>query len=721
MAFVDTAETGRFGYDFIPAEFLPAGKDEYWQRNLQSAGRSFRRLRPEERAALIAGNNRCPNWDDFLVGDPFDPTLITDSRFYGLVRIGSLRPVLLRHHDFRLPAGIRDSTVISCDIGDDAAIADCGYLSHYVVGDRCILYRIDEMQTTNHAKFGNGALKDGEEEDVRVWIDVMNEAGGRSILPFRDMIPADAYLWAAFRDDAALASALLRITQAEYGGARGTYGRVGSHAVIKSCRIIKDADIGEWAYVKGANKLKNVTVLSSKEEPSQIGEGVELVNGIVGYGCSAFYGVKAVRFVLGRNSSLKYGARLIHSVLGDNSTVSCCEILNNLVFPVHEQHHNNSFLIASLIQGMSNMAAGATLGSNHNSRANDGEIRAGRGFWPGLSVTLKHSSRFAGFVLVTKGRYPHELDIPLPFSLVADNERLGRLEVMPAYFWMHNMYALERNAWKSLARDRRKAKVQRIHADYLAPDTAGEIMHSLTLLETWAAKAGIALNPEERRPLETTGAGTPPLEGGRRQAVILKPGPAYAAYREMLFCYCLGTLARYLLEEEGLSFAEFVSRMDAGDSARISEPWENLGGQFAPAFRVDELRSAIGRGEIDSWQDIHRAYDRMADCYREDSARHAWNAFRFLSALPEGAPHPLADRERFRQELRTLAGLKREIAERVSASRAKDFASPLRLSTFRNPEEMATVLGRPADNAFVKLFAERTEEEIRGIGELGNR
>ena len=90
-------------------------------------------------------------------------------------------------------------------------------------------------------------------------------------------------------------------------------------------------------------------------------------------------------------------------------------MLNNLIFPAHEQHHNNSFLIASVVLGQSNMAAGATIGSNHNSRANDNEVQAGRGFWPGLCTSIKHSSRFASFVLLAKGDYPAELNIPLPF------------------------------------------------------------------------------------------------------------------------------------------------------------------------------------------------------------------------------------------------------------------------------------------------------------------
>ena len=141
--------------------------------------------------------------------------------------------------------------------------------------------------------------------------------------------------------------------------------------------IIKDTRIGSDAYLKGATKIKNVTINSSAAAPTQIGEGCEIVNGIIGEGCRVFYGVKAVRFILASHSQLKYGARLINSYLGNNSTISCCEVLNSLIFPFHEQHHNNSFLVAATLKGQSNIAAGATIGSNHNSRGADGEMIAG--------------------------------------------------------------------------------------------------------------------------------------------------------------------------------------------------------------------------------------------------------------------------------------------------------------------------------------------------------
>jgi hypothetical protein len=188
------------------------------------------------------------------------------------------------------------------------------------------------------------------------------------------------------------------------------------------------------------------------------------------------------------HSQLKYGARLINSYLGDNSTISCCEVLNSLIFPSHEQHHNNSFLCASTLLGQSNMAAGATIGSNHNSRSPDGELVAGRGFWPGL-CGLKHNSRFATFNILAKGDYPFELDIPFPFSLVSNDLANDRLLIMPGYWFLHNLYALARNEWKYNQRDQRMEKIQLLEYNCLAPDSVNEIMTALDLFRLYTGKA----------------------------------------------------------------------------------------------------------------------------------------------------------------------------------------------------------------------------------------
>lgn len=117
------------------------------------------------------------------MADGFDPRLIRNSRFFGLVRIGPLHPVYLEFHDLSLPVGIYNSTVISCDIGEDVAIMNVRYLAHYLIDPDVILLNIDEMHATDHAKFGEGFLREGEPESIRVWLEVMNENGRRKILP----------------------------------------------------------------------------------------------------------------------------------------------------------------------------------------------------------------------------------------------------------------------------------------------------------------------------------------------------------------------------------------------------------------------------------------------------------------------------------------------------------------------------------------------------------
>lgn len=373
------------GYDFIPAEYLPVGKDEYYLRDKQNASTTkHRKLTAHEIEILVHNHNTSDDWNKILVSDAFNPELVKNCKFFGLVRIGKLEPLFLEFHDLRVPVGLYNSTIINCDFGDNVVVDNVNYFAYYITGNEVIIVNVNEIATSNHAKFGNGILKEGESEDIRIWLEICNENGGRSVIPFDGMLPGDAWLWSRSRHDEDIQRRFREMTEKKFDNFRGYYGTLGDRTVIKNCSIVKDVKTGTDAYLKGANKLKNLTINSSTEAPTQIGEGCELVNGIIGLGCRIFYGVKAVRFITGSNTQLKYGARLINSYLGDNATISCCEVLNSLIFPAHEQHHNNSFLIAATIEGQSNIAAGATIGSNHNSRGADGELVAGRGFWPAL-------------------------------------------------------------------------------------------------------------------------------------------------------------------------------------------------------------------------------------------------------------------------------------------------------------------------------------------------
>ncbi len=717
------------GYGFIEKQYLPEGTDEYHIRNRQLQGEiGFRALHAHEIEVLVKNENTADDWGQIYVTDRFDPSLVKRCEFHGLVRIGNLEPYYLEFHDLRLPVGLYNSTIVSCDIGSNVVIDSVRYLAHYILGNEVILLSIDEMHTTDHSKFGNGVIKEGEDESVRVWLEVGNENGGRRVLPFNGMLPGDAYLWSRYRSDTLLMERFKAMTDADHDPGRGYYGTIGDRTIIKDCHILKDVAVGSDAYIKGANKLKNLTINSEPDAPVQIGEGVELVNGIVSPGCRIFYGVKAVRFLLGSNSSLKYGARLINSILGDNSTISCCEVLNSLIFPGHEQHHNNSFLCAATLLGQSNVAAGATIGSNHNSRGSDGEIIAGRGFWPGLCVSLKHNSRFASFTLLVKGSYPAELDIPLPFSLVSNDESEGQLRIVPAYWFMYNMYALARNAWKYHARDKRLRREQLLEFDYLAPDTVEEIFHALTLIEAWVGKAlvkaehkspdavgldtlrreGAHLLRYERERARSLVVHGERIEAGRRPILIEKAVEAYEAYREMVTFYGAKTLLAYALDHR-LSHAELVEHMGIETRSK----WINSGGQLFRATDIEALRRAIVQKDITSWSELHKEYGRLGELYPVLKARHAHASLLEI----EGLSRETFTLERWHTILDRAAVSMNRIADATLESRAKDYKSPFRTITYESPDEMAAVVGTIEGDSFIT----QTREEARSFAERVKR
>ena len=708
--------------NFIDSKYLHDGHDEYYYRDQQvkQPEGGWRHLRSDEIERLVKNSNSATNWDDIWVTDEFDTAMIRNNRFFGKVRIGRVRREILQYHDLRVPIGITDSSIISCDIGNDVAIHDVHYMANYIIGDRCILFNIQELSTTDHSKFGNGTIKEGEPEDVRVWLEVMNEIGTRRIMPFDGMITADAYLWAKYTDDTKLQERLAEITQASVDFHRGYYGTIGEGCVIKNCWILKDAKVGPCCYIKGASKLKNVTINSSAEEPSQIGEGVILVNGVTGYGCRIFYSAVATRFVLGDNCTLKYGARLIHSVMGDNSTISCCEVLNNIIFPSHEQHHNNSFLISACVMGQSNMAAGATIGSNHNSRATDGEIVASRGFWPGLCSSVKHSSRFASFTLLSKADYPNEMDIRLPFCLVSNNVAKDELHLMPAYWWMYNMYALARNTSKYQKRDKRKRKIQNIEFETLAPDTVEEIIEGRKLLEVWVAKAYLRSQGEDPdkyeyynlrecgknlldnepytvNKLEILGD---KVEKSRRKVVIDKALKAYHAYGDMITYYAMTTILKYLEAHPDTDMETIVNSM----RGKRLRKWINLGGQTMPED-VDQLRADIRDGVLNTWEEIHQRYNKLWIDYQQEKLRHAYFALMFL--YKDDAD--VMTEEMWHENLDKAMLIQQYICNQVYESRKKDYDNEIRSTTFRNEAEKLAVVGRIDDVSFVKQIREETE------------
>ncbi len=722
---IDKKPLSQLGFSFVSPTYLSEGATEFDQRNLHLNQADFRPLLDREIKILEANLNEAKNWKDVWVKEGFDPYLVKNCRFFGLNRIGILESCYLEFKNLRMPVGLYNSTLISCDFGDNVAIDRVNLLSHYQIGNEVMILQVNELATTSTAKFGNGIVKDGEEERIRIWLELGNENGGRKVIPFVGMRPADAYLWMQDRDDAALQAKYFQITQAEFSTSRGFYGQIGDRTVIKNTGIIKDVNMGSDTYIKGANKLKNLTIISYPHASTQIGEGCEIVNGIIHEGCRIFYGVKAVRFILAAHSQLKYGARLINSFLGSNSTISCCEVLNSLIYPAHEQHHNNSFLCASVVKGQSNMAAGATLGSNHNSRGADGELQAGRGFWPGLAVALKHNSKFASFNLISKGNYPAEIHNPLPFSLLGNDESSGGLLIIAGYWFQYNMYALARNAWKFGERDVRSDKNMLLEYDFLAPDTVSEILNGLALLEHWAGESiqdDPSLSAIETRRLgeewllhpESSTSTTPifakGIENSKRKTRIAKAPQAYQIFKNLL---------AYHAAKEWLATAQRNPDKAPIDllnntlhHATKIQKWDNIGGQLIPANAVLDLKNKIKSGQISRWHEVHTFYERESALYYDQKFENALNGLIQISGIEiNQAPY-------IKVWLQKAIETSEFLTLGIEKSRSKDFQDPFRLAMFGSEKEMEKVIGDWKDNDFIKSAHENHVQFARKIAEL---
>jgi hypothetical protein len=339
-----------------------------------------------------------------------------------------------------------------------------------------------------------------------------------------------------------------------------TMGYIGENVTIENVTAIHNTRIESNVILSCCCEIRHAYIDSTVEEPTCIGAGVILHNAIVHKGAHLDSRAYLSDILIGQQVSIAEGARVYQSAIGDNSHVSGCEVGHAFIYPCHEQHHSNSFLIAAHIQGQSNVAAGATLGSNHNGRKNDVDLVAGRGFWPGLCSSLAFPCFFAPYTLIAKGDYPKPLSIPFAFSLINNNAKDGCLEILPAFWWMHNAYAMLRNEWKYLNRDKRKTYTQYYDYKPLAPDTIHIIKENHRLLTQHLADK----------------AELPKMEMSNRPVRIFKEKEAISAYREMMLCYVLAEGVFNNKPETLIELSDHTELqwINAGGNVLTSEQWQ---------------------------------------------------------------------------------------------------------------------------------------------------
>ncbi|MDP3179274.1 MAG: DUF4954 family protein, partial [Spirochaetaceae bacterium] len=345
---------------------------------------------------------------------------------------------------------------------------------------------------------------------------------------------------------------------------------------------------------------------------------------------------------------------------------------------------------------------------------------------------FKHNSRFASFTLVAKGSYSYELDIAYPFSLVYMDKKDEAVHVMPAYWFVHNMYAMARNSWKFRKRDARKVKEQNIEVDYLAPDTVSEMLAGMARLEKLAAAEALSrvsgaagaktTGAEARRMgrelLSERGNEDAPLidEGVMRRfgGIVEKPGRGWRHYRDFCAYFGVKTLVDYLKIGTGDSLSSFIAGAIALRAKGIQEKWINLGGQIVASDDVEILRSDLKTGRLDGWDAVHARYDELWAAYPERKARYA------LYAIEQslGLSIETMDAKAWESLLKTGSATFSRIYDSAFASRQKDYQDPFRRMVYENEEEMYAVLGKIEDNSFLSELRDQTKAYVELLDSL---
>ncbi|MEO7834675.1 MAG: DUF4954 family protein, partial [Ginsengibacter sp.] len=303
-------------------------------------------------------------------------------------------------------------------------------------------------------------------------------------------------------------------------------------------------------------------------------------------------------------------------------------------------------------------------------------------FWPGLCVSLKHNSKFASFSILAKGDYPFEMNIQLPFCLVSNDVTNNKLVLMPGYWFLYNMYALERNAWKFEDRDKRTEKIQRLEFNYLAPDTINEMFTAIDILSKLKIdKNGNAIMVE--------------VENSQRKTEVVKVKRVLELFKELISFYGTIELIKQIESNEFSSFEEFRKSIPV----KISRSkWKNIGGQLIPAADVEKLKNKIKDHKINSWSEVHDFYRSAGNNYDKGKLEHAYSSLLEI----ENITSKQFTSEYFKKLLQRAVETKTWMTKGIYDSRAKDYSNPFRKMVYENKDEMNAVVGKIEDNQFIQ-------------------
>ena len=413
-------------------------------RAIKASVAKLRNLSAEEVTTLEKNGNRCEDWNRVLVEPNFDPARVQRSVFMGDVRLPAFYGTLLLPGDVSFPTGIYDSLVHNC-IVENALVYKVSMLSNVLVRSSAVVHNVGTLVSSGKINFMIGST-----------MSVGNEMGGRELFVFPDitMDLVEAQLFHKAESDVQQSfEEQLKNFREEISL---PFGVVGKGAVVSNTNIVRNSWIGAHARVEGAAKIRNTIILSSLEESTHIYDSVIIENSDLQMGVKVHTGAEVQRSVLMSRSKVGCKAIVKSSIVAPCCHIEEGEVNSSYMGPLTQMHHHSLLIAALWPDGCGNLGYGANVGSNHTGRMPDQEIMPGQGMFFGLGVNVKFPANYreSPFTLIASGVTTMPQRVKFPFSLIrsGDPQLMGvpaRLnEILPAWNYARNAYALDRNIYK---------------------------------------------------------------------------------------------------------------------------------------------------------------------------------------------------------------------------------------------------------------------------------
>ncbi len=545
----------------------------------------YRPLKKEEKDILISNNCLADDWDNMLVRENFEPAAISNTRFYGINKLGCCILNIEIDSGLSVSSGIYQTTLCNTTIGDNVYIDNVGLISNVDIRNNCIIRNTKEIVCYDSTTFGNG-----------LYINALNESGGRSILIHEHLSSQQAFLMSLYRHDMAFIDALEELIKKFSKSQQSDKSIIDENTRIENCCVLKNIKTGPYSIIRGATYLENGTIQSISDSKTMIGQGAVLKDFIVQSGSYVGENVVLRHCFVGQSCNISSQFSAEHSVFFSNSEFMNGEACSVFAGPFSVSHHKSTLLIAGLFSFFN--AGSGTNQSNHLYKL--GPLHQGiceRGVKTGSGSYLLWPSHIGAFSVVI-GKHVQQIDTSfLPFSYILQEK--DESYILPGMNL--RSVGLFRDSKKWINRDKRTGKTiyDLCIPDVFSPYTCQKAILAIRFMEEL----------EKKHPTSDKVS----VSGVTVRKAYLKRAKKYY---ELITHYYFG--------REIINKLEIVLQNSADDffsfkKSNYHTDWTDIGGLLSPKAIISDICEDIKNQRISSIEQLNSRFQQVFDQYEDNT------------------------------------------------------------------------------------------------------